>query len=95
MDEFHGIEPGFHGVDEECDSAQPPTERYLCECPTYDGSKCAAKAHRMQQEKALRYYGHCHCDCHEDDDGQPITKAEWQLNRVRLLPTTAEATQPA
>jgi len=34
LDEIHGIEPGFHGVDEECDSAQTSEMHQRGSCPT-------------------------------------------------------------
>lgn len=49
-----------------------------CTCPTHDAGKCVARTHHMKLDKALEKYGFCHCDCHEDENGDPVTEQEWE-----------------
>jgi hypothetical protein len=48
-----------------------------CDCTSYHVECCVADAYHLPVEQALQGYLPCLCDCHEDEDGRPVTEQEW------------------
>src|SRR5690349_6915206 len=59
-----------------------------CDCTSYHAQCCIADAYHIPIEQAMQRYLLCLCDCHEDEDGRPVTEQEWdevQAVSTRLL----------
>ena len=48
-----------------------------CDCTSHHAECCVADAYHLPVEQALQRYLPCLCDCHEDEDGRPVTEQEW------------------
>ena len=48
-----------------------------CDCTNHNAQCCVADAYHLPVEQALQRYLPCLCDCHEDEDGRPVTEQEW------------------
>jgi hypothetical protein len=72
-----------------------------CDCTSHHAERCVADAYHLPVEQVLQRYLPCLCDCHEDEEGRPVTEQEWdELQAIstrlpRLAPTPVHPFQSA